>query len=206
MPRYSINPVINKFKTELNNSYSLLRAVNKLPAPRLSQSNEERIVELAFLKIYAAWENFLENSMIRYMAGAKSLSGYEPVRYVTPPTIEKAKFIFIGNIDGIPRWSGEHVRQKSIIYFENGEPFSHAISSISVYLNDIVPIRNAIAHGSDEAIKKFKKVVINELPSHTTNITPGRFLLMNGPKLKPNEIFFEFYSDMLLVAAEQIVQ
>ena len=208
MTKYSIKPVIKNFNTELKKNFSLIKAINKLHPSKLSAINEERIIELAFLKIYAAWESYLENIFIRYMTGAKSLSGIQPVRYVIPPSIDKARYIYSGTIDGRVSWSGEQVRQKSVIYFKDGEPFTTAINSIKRYLDQMVVVRNSIAHSSSTSYNKFKELAKKELPTIPFKkiSTPGKFLLSSGPNIPSLNIYFEFYSDMLKIAVEDIAR
>src|SRR5690606_1322906 len=46
--------------------------------PRLHAEQARRVVELAFLGLVSAWEEFLEKSFVRYLAGAKADNGFSP--------------------------------------------------------------------------------------------------------------------------------
>src|SRR5690349_3765507 len=56
-----------------------LAAIRRVPGQAgLHPEQARRVVELAFLGLIASWEEFLEQSFVRYLAGAASDNGYRP--------------------------------------------------------------------------------------------------------------------------------
>src|ERR1700730_6770477 len=53
-----------------------LGAIKKTTAKPIHITHVRKIVELSFMGVVAAWEEFLEGAMVRYLAGAKTASGY----------------------------------------------------------------------------------------------------------------------------------
>jgi hypothetical protein len=88
MPRPSIAAVYQEFLNQVSQSGALLDSVKRRGLPFFQV---EQIAELAYLRVYASWETFLEESFIRFMCGAPSASGSRPRRYVGPRTIEHAR-------------------------------------------------------------------------------------------------------------------
>lgn len=206
MPIYSLNTPYTTFTNSLNRSYNLVSKVNNVPAKYLNKYKKDDILELAFLMVYKSWENFLAESFLRYMAGASSISGKQPERYVNTNTIEKSRYLLMGekNSNRIIPWAGEFVRQKSIVYFKNGEPFESPLSAITTYLSEIKTIRNTIAHGSKESKAKFQKLVNSKLTNFTGRMKPGTLLSKTKPNENPVITFFEYYCKKLELASYNI--
>jgi len=70
--RASVSHVLKEVEIQIDSSQNLISRVIDLGMPRIQV---EIIAELSFLRIFIAWENFLEKSFIRYLVGAKSPSG-----------------------------------------------------------------------------------------------------------------------------------
>ena len=66
----SLSHVLVDFQSGIDSSVNLISAVRNLGINRIQL---EIITELAFLRVFIAWENFLEGSFIRYSIGASSL-------------------------------------------------------------------------------------------------------------------------------------
>lgn len=88
-----LNPCKNAFLAELNAATSLVGAVHAVPSsvkpsarPTLHPKYKVQVVELAFMGVVAAWEEFLEATLVRYVAGAKTTSGYQRRNMAWPQT------------------------------------------------------------------------------------------------------------------------
>jgi len=199
---------LNRIKDELiqnmNKSLDLIKRINKISS-MLSSDEIYSIYELSFLKIYLSWESFIGRVFILYMIGEKTDSGYAPKRYVTPRD-EKHAYDIIKCGRSFPDWLNiEFIRERSELFFKNGEPFKTALYSktnIRGALQNMKVLRNIIVHASKEAEEKYENMLRNELGS-APNISPGEFLRRSK---KPKMSYIVYYKKILEVASNDIVR
>lgn len=80
-----VDRVRDAFIKEIASGRALVAAINGLPR-KVRPSNQvgihpryvNQVAELAFLGVVSAWEEFLERTLTRYVAGAITNSGYNP--------------------------------------------------------------------------------------------------------------------------------
>lgn len=199
--RASLSHILKDLERNINNCQNLITKVKNLRMPRIQV---EIITELAFLRIFIAWENFLEESFIRYLVGAKSPSGYSPKRFVNPPNMEIAKKIILGERREYIRWnsSGE-VIARSEIYFKGGEPYGDVLRGAATDLNDMNVIRNRITHMSTISKAKFNNFVRRRFGHGKRGMTPGRLLLT---PLDTQTTFFDHYVYIIKTTSEIIIK
>jgi hypothetical protein len=201
-----------------------LSAINpNVQHPRLHAEQTRRVVELAFLGLVSKWEEFLEDTFVRYMAGAKSPNGFSPTFRLGKATdIAHSYHVVSGDFSfdpkrnyskfGEPRWVIDTAR----IYFENGVPYSPRMQAYIEPLQSAVKIRNRVAHGSEKCKEDFKKVAkvhlgLQQAAKLKQGYTAGDLLVT-----KPVAVFkaslqaryqtyFETYCDLYRYLANQIV-
>lgn len=124
-----------------------------------------RVVALAFMNIVSAWEEFIQSTFIRYMAGATSGNGFRPKLRVGPCSslrhagqilTRKTNFDFESDFISWSSW-GEVVN-RATLFFEDGRPFSSVLERERQRLKDAVTIRNRVAHASGKSRAEFIKV------------------------------------------------
>jgi hypothetical protein len=140
-------------------------AINpRAEGPRIHPEQARRVVELAFLGLVAAWDEFLEQSFVRYLAGAKSSDGSSPsLRLGKAHDIAHAYHIISGDPAFDPtknysrfsdtRW----VIDLSKIYFERGSPYATALHPNHQVLQHATRLRNRVAHNSTKSREDFKR-------------------------------------------------
>jgi hypothetical protein len=163
------------------------------------------IVESAFLRIFIAWETFIENAFISYLLGNHSAAGRQPTRFAAPQSETQAHQMLIGTQRYVDWASPEVVRKLSQIYFDNGEPINSTISSINSDLIDLKNIRNAAAHLSSTSIKAFQGVVNRKLGTIPAGVSVSSFLLSLDPSNSANITMLDQYVSMLDAASYNIV-
>lgn len=104
------------------------------------------VVDSAFLRIFIAWEGFLEEVFVSYLLGQPSAAGKLAVRHAIPSSEQHARDILIGTQKYVDWANPEIVRRLARLYFVNGEPIEPVISSIQNDLFDLRTVRNAAAH------------------------------------------------------------
>jgi hypothetical protein len=202
MPRAKIRSVIEDFRADVRRSNDLLTVARARGIPFF---RVEQIAELSYLKIYLAWESFLEESFIRFLSGARTLSGRGVSSYVTPSSLDHARDVLTGLDKGgrYADWAKrEVVTERARLLFKNGTPFVGPLQAAASDLNDMRTMRDCIAHRSAYVQRNFGKVVLRRL-GVAHQMHPGRFLLRNRPGSA--ETYLQFFSRVILAVAEQIV-
>jgi hypothetical protein len=202
MPPLNVNSVLNEFKQEVLRCKTLVTTAR---TRGISYFQCEQISELSFLRVYVAWEEFLEGSFSRFLCGARSRSGRRPTRYTSPKNLEHARKMIIGfeRGDRFADWSQrQKVTTRAELLFKDGSPFRTPIQAAGAELDEMRAIRDRIAHRSDTAAVQFQNVVQKRLGT-ALRINPGRFLLRVEPA--SGLTYLNIYSDLAVLAAENIV-
>jgi hypothetical protein len=95
-PRLSTGTIRRNFESALSTAFRIYGPVREDCIWSYESINESsfhprvasKIVGLSFLSIVSAWEEYLEGSFLRYMAGAKSESGYSPRLRMDPQIVQ----------------------------------------------------------------------------------------------------------------------
>ena len=206
MPNSELNRTKSEFKKQMNGSFKLIQSVNKIKIqPHFSQDQIYMIYELSFLKIFLAWEWFVENTFISYMLGKKTNKGYGPKTYVKPIDQHHAyNFVKRKGRDYADWTNPSTVIEKSTLFFEDGKPYKDTFGSIIGEMQNMKTIRNAIVHMSTKSRESFETLIRNKLEYAKMGITPGEFLFttIKGKNLS----YITYYGDQMEVASERIVK
>jgi hypothetical protein len=171
-----ITTVKKAFHSDLSSSVTLFAAIKPFTDKSktydaiqgwepLHHAQAMRVVALAFMNIVAAWEEFVQSTFIRYMAGATSGNGYRPKLRVGPCSslrhagqilTRRTDFDFESDFISWSSW-GE-VTNRAALFFEEGRPFSSIVERDKQRLKDAVTIRNRVAHASGKSRAEFIKV------------------------------------------------
>ena len=175
----------------------------------------QKIVALSFMDIVAGWEDFVEGSFVRYLAGATSPNGYRPsMRCGYAKSIPHAYQLASGN----PAFKiGSHYFQSNSwrdvveaakVFYENGEPFSLLSPFQKEKLADASKIRNRIAHTSDKCKKEFGVVARQCVPNVHQGYSAGQLLIYKSNKgfgrSAPTQSYFRHYLSLFEDLAEVI--
>lgn len=203
MPRTSVQRTLTDFVAQVERSNQLLDSAAARGVPFFQLEN---IAELCFLRIYCAWENFLEEAFSRFLCGAITLSGGRPKRYVLPLDIDHAQNIVVGLERGrkYADWARrETVTERAKLFLKDGRPFVQPLQAAARELDDMRAIRDCIAHRSAYANKQFRSVVQRRLGvAHKYHA--GRFLLRRTIAA-PAKTHLVFFSESITAVAAQIV-
>jgi len=203
-----IRPFVSSLNKEINYALKLARkgcaiqqAYQPQRGPRLLLEEVDLIFELAFHKVFIAYEVFLENIFVGYMLGAESPQKYKPHRYVSPQDEAHARKMILQDYSGYADWSTpSKLINRAEYCFKNGEPFKSGMSAMYSVAQDIKTIRNAISHKSIKTHDKFKEVVRRYLVTLPAGqkITVGWFLrLQNNSTTVPQDYLDMFCQEIL---------
>lgn len=197
-----VDHILATFLRESESARDLVIAVTQVSAihpntqgPRLHPEQARRVVELAFLGLVSSWEEFLEQSFVRYLAGAESENGYKaPLRLGKSSNIAHSYHLVSGDPSfdpsrsyskfGDPKW----VVEISKNYFNLGAPYSPLLHANIDIIQHAVKIRNRVAHNSTkckEDFKKSAKIHLGLAPNQTLRqgYTAGDLLLTKADRL-----------------------
>jgi hypothetical protein len=197
----SLSHVLVDLQNGINSSKNLLSKIQDFGIPRIQL---EIIVEMAFLRIFVAWESFLEESFIRYAVGAASPSGYTPNVLTRAQNIGHALELVSSGRDYGAWNSASEVTRRSALYFQDGEPYRSALEPASIELNEMNTIRNRITHKSMNSKSKFNAFVRRKFGHGVRGMTPGRFLMTSLPN-PPPDTFLDYYIEVIKIASSMIV-
>jgi hypothetical protein len=170
---------------KIGSAYGLVTAILALPVQvnpngpaGLHPKHARQIVELAFMAMVAAWEEFLEQVLVRYVAGAATANGYRPTpKYGLANSIQHAYELVSqdSRYDPLkdylkvtdPKW----VRQRADFFFAV-HPFG-ALQAKTDLLKHATSIRNRVAHESDKCKRDFKESAIYFLQPPNDTLTRG---------------------------------
>lgn len=204
----SLNDSLTAFRssiTEANGFISLAFQQDSNGKYVLPQNQREFITDSAFLKIFIAWETFLEDCFIQYMLGEPSILGNTITRYIQPKNKDHAHSLLIGTQRYVDWSNPDTLRTLCNIYFEDrNNPFERSISSLFSDLRDLKTIRNAAAHLSSTTQPQLDSLGSKKLKKPLHNLKVFDVIFAIDPDSNPSKTFFTTYIDKLDVAAEGI--
>lgn len=212
---------------EIGSSQSLISAIQVIPLsvrftarPHLHPKYTRQVVELAFMGMVSAWEEFLERSLVRYVAGAQTASGFHPThKFGKANNLGHAYELLSQDVDynptkhylkvTDPRWVW-----RTADFFFSQHPYS-GLSQYSDLLKHGSSIRNRVAHSSEKCRTDFKATVVYFLHPAGNALAQGYGagdLLMTSVQrhfaqqaIQRNLTHFQAYAELYESLARQIV-
>jgi len=186
----------------------------------LHSKHVRKVVELAFMGVVASWEEFLERTFVRYMAGAETSNLKPTLKVGRADSLEHSYQLLAEdpNYDSAkdylkfstPKW----VIMKAKFYFKEAKPYDVLHGETDKLLN-ANKIRHRVAHSSRKCKADFKEVAIKFLDIRNGTLTQGfgaGDLLLKpaqrhfGQSAKDRGItFFEAYMEFYEYLANRIV-
>lgn len=170
----------------------------------LLQNQRDFITDSAYLKIFIAWETFLETSFIQYMLGEPSILGNAITRYVQPKDEQHANSLLIGTQRYVDWSNPGTVKKLCNLHFAPDNPFDTFISSMMSDLLDLKIIRNAAAHLSSTTRQRLDSLGTRKLKRPCNSLKVSDILFAIDPDSAMNETILTTYLNKLDVSAEGI--
>lgn len=167
-----VDHVRNDFLKEIGSARALVEAINGLPQkvrpslnPSIHPTHAKQVTGLAFMGVVSAWEEFLERTLTRYIAGAETDGGYSPLhKHGAANSIDHAYELLSqdANYDrqknylkvNDPRWVW-----RTADFFFSQHPYT-CLSSKADLLKYANNVRNRIAHNSQKCRTDFTDAVV----------------------------------------------
>lgn len=216
MPRLDLRLNIEgKLAIDLAVAGETARAVGN-PATKVqwTTSRLESLYELAFLRMFIAWETCNESVFLRSLCGYASQAGQEQlVAGNHYPTLAAAEAAMLGNKNYVLWHNPYHIvgRCKNHIQ-SHGPQHPNAIgrqeaviaSSVGI-LEQFANVRHRIAHGQKDAKAKFDQATLSLAGRTYLASRPGKFLRDYDRSKNPPQRFIEVIFQQLIQLAKQIV-
>lgn len=163
----------------------------------------ELLYSSCFASVFSQWEVFLEDVIFETVCGAESRK-HGNARYVVFQSRERFRRVILPGGDSyLSMTTVEKAEAFSSRFVQGGRPISQVTPQNRSYIGQAVLIRNAIAHDSGAAKRKFKEKVpgVRALPSGKQQ--PGSFL-RHMFRVRPNQRRYEIYFGAYRAAAGEI--
>lgn len=193
-----VTHIRDAFLAEITTARSLVAAVRALPqqvhpnAPQgIHPKHVRQITGLAFMGVIAAWEEFLERTLVRYLAGAATNSGYTATHKFGRATDLGHAYELLSqdaNYDPLKHYlkvsDARRVWRTADFFFS--QHHYGLLTPKSDLLSNANRIRNRISHDSDKCKSDFKSAAIWFLQPANGNLTkgfsPGALLLSTATR------------------------
>lgn len=214
MARYSLGASLNAFVRSLGECKRLAADAHAWASPlpgrkraMISRQRRDSMIELAFLRSFLAWESFLEETFVLYLAGHKAPKGRAPSRYAFPPNLAVAMEWVVPEGQEYATWTvASRVAQRAERFFRNGEPYAPLLRRNQSILDESRTLRNAIAHASASTQLKFETLVRHKIGALPPRFTVGGFLGTVVPGSTPPIAFLDHYLQKVELAARLMVR
>ncbi len=161
------------------------------------------VTEAAVLKIFIAWEKFLEQSFLEYLMGSPTTTGSFLTCYLKPVSLDHANLVLIGTQRYVDWGNPDIVIRLAKLYFDGGAPYQVAISAILTDLIDFRSIRNAAAHLSTSTSKQLDQLALRKLGRAVVGVSVYELVTAADPRV-PSKTVLQSYIDSLEAAAISI--
>ncbi|MCO5949921.1 hypothetical protein [Mucilaginibacter flavidus] len=189
---------------EANSFISMAFQKNAAGDYLLPANQRNFITDSSFLKMFIAWETFIENAFIDYMLGEPSINGHTVVKYVQPIDHNHAGKILIGTQKYVDWSNPEIIKKLSNLYFEPSNIIDTYISSTMADLFDLKTIRNAAAHLTSTTQNQIVSLGNRLLSINNPTITVSDLILSFDPRATGAVTVLTSYLTKLDILAEGI--
>jgi hypothetical protein len=168
-----------------------------------TQTNERELITSAcFVRMFVAFEEFLEASFGHYGTGGLSIAGTPAHCYAAPPSVEHLHRMYIGMMRFMDWSTPEKVRQLAMLYFLNGEPFVTPLSAAHSDLLDMKTVRNGASHVSRTTTAQLDSLYKRWTGKPRSGVTAYEMLTTPGSQVQ--QTFMGHAESVLRATASQI--
>lgn len=164
----NLRPLVRLLGTQIDEAANLVHAAEVIRNAAPVTSHERRIFsfrqieamyELAYFRIFAAWEVFLEESFLRLMCGFEGAGHIHPTKAPAPRTIQDARLAVLGGRRFKPWHDPTVVVDRTRVFFFPvpgiDVPHDSVVSSALILIKDYGDIRHHIAHLTDDTCTNY---------------------------------------------------
>lgn len=170
----------------------------------LPLSATELVYELAYLRVFVAWEVFLQETFIRYLCGYRAAHGQEvPLSGTYFGTLASAHAAVLGHRQYLLWHNPTTVVNRAKGFLLNSQ-HEIVVGSATAPLERFAAIRHRIAHAQEHARREFDNATMTLAGKRYSGGRPGRFLRDWVPGAVPPVRWLEAISSQLEGLASQV--
>ncbi|MGL4974062.1 MAG: hypothetical protein ACRC56_02120 [Bosea sp. (in: a-proteobacteria)] len=182
MPR-RLPPLDADFSRQILKSLSLVIRIERQfltqnnSLEKLQISDVELIYELAYLRVFTAWEVFLERVFLRMMCGYHHSDGIDSLRaaHTYERNIDSAQLALLSGRDYLLWHNVDFVIKRAKEKFVNSR-YEIILASSHSRISYFATIRHRIAHDQPDSARKFDIASMSMAGKRYRASRPGRFL------------------------------
>lgn len=165
------------------------------------------LYEVAYLRLFVAWEDFLDRAFVYYLCGRSNSVAPEALvaGQLFCSTIAEAEARLYGQQDYLLWHNPATVQRRASVHFQNGGLSSAVIASALTSLINFSAVRHRIAHGHEDSRRKFDLATMSMSGRRFAAGRPGRFLRSQVANANPPIRWIEEISGNLVSLSRQIV-
>ena len=153
-------------------------------------------VEAAFLQLFKAWESLLEEITLSFMCGRLRCDGSLVPAFTVSRDEEAARRMMYQERSFVEWTNIEKIKTRWNSIFNAGSILEQALRPASTELKQMNVVRNAIAHSSPRAIRKFNDLVQGQFGGQRRLRRPAELLTTSWPN-DPTQTYFDRYVEVL---------
>lgn len=161
--------------------------------------------ELAYLRVFLSWEDFLESTFYRLMCGY-SRAGIQENKapgFTYSQSLSEAESLVLGNRDYVLWHNPAAVIGRADRFFIDS-PFRLVVASAQARIEYFASVRHRIAHAQEHAQTVFDQTTVSLAGRRYKGSRPGRFLRDWVPTAAPPARWLVSICDELSGLAQQI--
>jgi len=155
---------------------------------------------MALLTMHNAWERFVEDCTVSFLCGRLRCDGKSIPCYLVTKLERDAKRIITQENRYLAWTSADVILRRWQALFPQPNQLESALNIARAELDQLVSVRNAIAHSSDHSHNQFLKTVQAMIGGNPDISRPARLLMRQYPK-DPAKTIFEKFADTLEITA-----
>jgi hypothetical protein len=171
----------------------------------------EALYELAYLRVFAAWEACLEAVFYRSLCGFASAAGQETlIQGGYYPNLAAAESAVLGTRSYVLWHNPQNVIDRCRRFIKSGRPGCPSIQEITIssnlaHLFDLASTRHRIVHDQADAKRKFDMATLQIAGRTYASSRPGKFLRDWDKSTVPHQRWLDSTIAHLTKLASQIV-
>lgn len=165
--------------------------------------HSEAGVEAAFLQMFKSWESLLEECSISYLCGRLRCDGKLVMCEALIRSEDVARSLLYQDRVFVEWTDIDKVVDRWARIFSSSNLLEAAVRGAKTELRQITVVRNAIAHSSPAASRKFAKLVRDQFGGSRKLKRPALFLIEQYPQ-DATKTYFDRYADVLETAGLQL--
>jgi hypothetical protein len=162
----------------------------------------ESLYEMAYMRMFAEWEVFLEETFLRMLCGYVSPIWVPSLYQKQQPNLASARQLLLGNRGYVLWWSPQQIRDRAKRFFVNS-PHEIVVTSSFARLGALAAVRHRLGHGSDQVRQSFDAATMLLAGRRYKAGSVGRFLRDWHPTASPAERWlFEIERELVALSAQ----